>query len=272
MPNFEKYEKDLQALIDSAENDIDVKELSKIIASEVYSYIQSNFNINKGIITLDTNTISALQKFTTKLNEAITNEKTYKKSVLNFLTKVKNIGDFQEDFFTKSGTPVSKNELSVGQKIVIDELLSQYTENGINEKVIEPVRKMLRRSILGKEGVKTFSNSVQKLVPQNLQRFNTTTVQAGVDGYQSVINKKLYEKYKTKADAIRVTNTIIATSSPQCRMCVIDYKGEVPINAWPKIFEVAKKNGLIDGTNLDNLAVNKLHWGCRHSFYPIIKV
>lgn len=272
MPNYDIYDKGLQQLIDDVETSIDENELSKIISAEVYLFIKNNFNISKGAFILDTDSIKALKSFTNKINEGVTSNENYKKSVLNFLTKVKLLGDYQEKFFNKNGQQITKNEVSVGQQIVIDELIEQYTQNGLNENLIEPVKKMLRRSILGKGTYEVFSKSVKKMIPENLQRFNSTTVKAGIDGYQSVINKKLYEKFADKTTHIRVTNTIINTTSKQCRMCIEDYNREVPIKEFDKIFEVAKENGLIEGTNLKNLSINKLHFGCRHQFYPIIKV
>jgi len=46
--------------------------------------------------------------------------------------------------------------------------------------------------------------------------------------------------------------------------------GRISESDWPKVKEIAEKNGLIDGTTFDNLPQNLLHWGCRHSFYPVM--
>ena len=37
---------------------------------------------------------------------------------------------------------------------------------------------------------------------------------------------------------------------------------------WPKLEELAKEHGLIEGTTFETLPFNKLHWGCRHEFTP----
>jgi len=50
--------------------------------------------------------------------------------------------------------------------------------------------------------------------------------------------------------------------------------GYLPNSYWETLIEKykdAKRAPVIEGTTIDNLPVNKLHWGCRHSFTPVIK-
>ena len=94
------------------------------------------------------------------------------------------------------------------------------------------------------------------------------TAQQGVDAYSGAINKRLLESFDY--DALLMTGSLIDNSSPQCKYVVEELGGRISESDWPKVKAIAEKNGLIDGTTFDNLPQNRLHWGCRHSFYPII--
>jgi hypothetical protein len=71
-------------------------------------------------------------------------------------------------------------------------------------------------------------------------------------------------------DAVLMTGSLIETSSPQCRYAVNELNRRITEDNWPELKKIAEKHGLIDGTTLESLPLNLLHWGCKHGFYPII--
>jgi hypothetical protein len=68
-----------------------------------------------------------------------------------------------------------------------------------------------------------------------------------------------------------MTGSLIDNSSPQCRFAINELKGKITKENWNQVKDHATKRfPLIDGTTFENLPLNRLHWGCRHSFYPIM--
>lgn len=272
MPDFDKYEKDLAKIADELNKSIDDNKIAGIFSNEIVKYIDKNFNTQKGILVLDVQAIKALKKFTNTINKSVTSNANYEKSILNFLTVLNKSNHLRLDFFNEVNTPLSKAEVSAGQQIVIDELLNQYMEQGINNDIINPAKRQVQAAVLGGFDKNKTVEEITNANIARVEKFNKANTEAADDGYQSVINKKLYEKYADKITHIRVTNTLIKTSSPQCRLVVNDFNREFKLSDWPEIEKLARGNGLIKGTTLANLAVNKLHYNCRHGFTPIIKV
>jgi hypothetical protein len=95
------------------------------------------------------------------------------------------------------------------------------------------------------------------------------TAQQAADSYSGAINKKLLETFKY--DGLLITGSLIDTSSPQCRYAIVDLNGRISRDNWPEVVaHSTAKYPLILGTTFDNVPINRLHWGCRHSFFPII--
>lgn len=270
--NQDKYEDQLQKITEQLQGEISTDELSRLIRTEALKYISKNFNTKKGAFDLDADAIKGLKSFNTELKKAIINSANYQKSVLNFLNRFRNIHGESEGFLKEAGTPVSKNDIKPEQQIIIDELIRSFEDTGIQKDILDPIREELKNKILARDKVSAFESALSTIIPAATGNYTKNSAITAADSYQAVINKKVYDKYKNKITHIRVVNTLIKTSSPQCIKAVRDYKGEVPLSAWPQIFRIAKENGLIPGTTLENLAVNRLHYRCRHQFYPIIKV
>ena len=93
-----------------------------------------------------------------------------------------------------------------------------------------------------------------------------------MDAYVGSVNKQFYNQFKDRITHIAVEGSLIKTSSPQCIKCVETYKRLVPINDFKNvIIPLAEDYGLIEGTTIENVFTNKLHWGCRHIFVGVIK-
>jgi hypothetical protein len=104
------------------------------------------------------------------------------------------------------------------------------------------------------------------------QYLGQTAIQA-VDSYTGSINQQIAKEFKTTGYVI--SGSLIETSSKQCVYAVeTSDNGYLDYSDWKKVLEIARNNSkarLIPGTTIETLPLNKLHWGCRHDFTPLIK-
>ena len=156
-------------------------------------------------------------------------------------------------------------------KIITDEIIDKLLDNGLNQNFVQPIRDLLYQNATS--GLSQAQAKIQlkqfieggKDITGKLQRYIEPTSQQAVSSYSGMINKKIMDEFEM--DAWLVTGSLIDNSSPQCRYAIEDLGGVITKENWPKVKEIAEKNGLIKGTTFENLSVNLLHHGCRHGFY-----
>lgn len=257
--------------------DISVIEQDMIDAG--YDFLVANLDVKGDVLDVPKNFASLMDGFITSILK-IANSKPYEKILNNYLgdleTIRKNIEAFQKDY---NSIALNKPGIKNVQKVVIDEIINQYSENGLNTHFAAPLRDLIYNQVLGgmsqKEARLFLKDYIKggKDESGKLSRYLTQTAQQGVDSYTGATNMKINKEFEMTGYII--SGSIIETSSTQCRKAIeMSKAGYLTFKEWEGILEIARNNGkarLIDGTTIDNLPLNKLHWGCRHEFTIVYK-
>lgn len=201
----------------------------------------------------------------------------YKNSIMKILRDIQVIGDVKAGVYKDADMEISKSSITNPQKVVIDEFLDSVNDNGLNSRFNQTYRKLIYDNIRVGASQTALKAELQKLIisgkaPSAMARYVQNTAIQTADAYSAIIDREVFNSYANRVTHYRIVGSLIETSSPQCRYAVENFDREIPIDKLDVLFAIAEENGLIEGTNAENLPVNKLHWGCRHQFVPIIKI
>lgn len=251
-----------------------IDEMGQAAYSILLKSIEETFDFKGGKIVAEKNFIKQLNRLTVDVLDLIQKEPKFTGPVSQFIKRMQPISEAITDF-QKVQNNIKVPAFETAKKIVIDEIVNQLLDNGINQNFIQPVRDLLYQN--ASPGGLSLANaraliknyiSGGKDVTGKLGRYIEQTAQQGVSSYSGMINKKLLETFDY--DGLLIVGSLIDNSSPQCRFAIEELGGKITRKNWQQVEAIAKKNGLIPGTTFDNLPVRLLHRGCRHGFYPII--
>jgi hypothetical protein len=279
---IDEYIKKLEEQKKIAEGQFDnISVLERQVIDSLFEWMATNLPTKGGQIQITDDMTRQMSEFVLASLGVVNSNLEYQNLVSDYLVNIttigKNIKQFQSTSnkidFTKAGVVPVQNAL-------IGDIITQFTQNGLNAGFAQPLRDIMYRNIVAgmslKEAKKYLSDFILsgKDTTGKLSKYLTQTAQQGVDSYTGGINTKLAQTFKYTGYAI--SGSLIETSSEQCVYAVdnADSTGYLPNSEWEKILKIAKENKkapLIDGTDMSNLPINKLHWGCRHEFTPIIK-
>lgn len=256
--------------------------LEKSVVEGSFEWMLDNLSFKRGQVQVDEDFTSQMNDFVTAVVDIINNNKGYQDKLSDYLQDVKTIGSnitkFQEDF---NGFDPEKAGIKPLQKNLVTNIIDQFTENGLNSYFAQPLKDGLYRNVLAGMNQRQAKQYLQNYVISGKDEsgklakyIEQTSIQA-VSSYTGAINQKIGQTFDTSG--FLIDGSIIDTSSPQCvKMVELANKqgGYLSNDQMQDIIDYAKdvkSSGLIPGTNLDNLPVNLLHFGCRHSFSPTIK-
>lgn len=271
MATANDIDKAKQKAVDALNRRID--EMGQAAYTIMLQAIENNFNITQGKIEASKAFIKQLNKLTADVLDLIQSEPKFTGPVSQF---VKRIGPISEAIseFQLDVNGVKVPEFPTIKKIIQDEIVDKMLDNGLNQKFVQPLRDLIYQNAttglsLGdaKTAIKEYIKG-GKDVSGKLGSYIDQTAQQAVDSYSGMINKKLVETFSY--DGLLITGSLIDNSSPQCRFAIEELGGKITRENWEQVkAHATKKFPLIEGTTFDNLPVQRLHWGCRHSFYPI---
>lgn len=250
-----------------------IGEMSSSAYQILLQSIETNFDIKGGSIVGGKDFVKQLNKLTIEVLDLIQSEPKFTGPVGQFVNRFNPISEAITDF-QKDVNGIKVPAYEAAKTIVIDETLDKMLNNGLNQKFVQPLRDLIYQNVTGglslKDARKQIKEYIQggKDVTGKLGSYVEQTAQQAVDAYSGIINTKLLDTFEY--DGLLITGSLIDNSSPQCRFAIEELGGIITRENWPKVKEIALKNGLIEGTTFDNLPLNKLHWGCRHSFFPKI--
>lgn len=273
---YEEYIKKLEELKRNAERSIlgRLPSIEKLAYQLMVDFVDKNLDTQNGRMVPNENAIRALNKFADDYLGAFTKAQTYKGAVGGYLKNFKSVGDLMIEFQKSQKVDVKQARLGAVQEIVVAEVINRYSENGLNPGFVQPLREILFNNITGgmnkTEAMDQLRDYIESGKDQTgkLGRYLEQTAQQGVDSYTGAINTRIMQTFTI--DTYIMSGSLIATSSKQCRFAIEEMGGIIDRKDWPKLKEIAQKDGLIEGTTFDNLPINKLHWGCRHEFTPIV--
>lgn len=273
---IEEYISQLTKLKDvAAANIIDSgNEIALHMLNNVLEWIDANVEVKDGKLVASPETIAKLNGFTVTFIDNLQHIKVLTGGVSNLLKDLKPIGSLITNYHEY--TPIVTKDIQPVYKIMTDEIIDAYSENGMNANIAQPLRDMIFRNIAGGVSLKSVKEQLNLYIKGGhdtegiVKKYLNQTALQAVDSYSGLINKKLVEKFDF--NYYIVSGSLIQTSSPQCRYVINKLGGYFPFKGkeWNYVISLAEDNGLIPGTNEKNLPFNRLHFGCRHEFTPAI--
>lgn len=255
--------------------------ITKIPTIERQSYdllldwIDASLDTQRGQLVATPQTTEILNDFTGSFLQVMQDLGDYKGAVSKYIKNLKDFDGLVKEFQkTYNHIDLRRANITPETEMVVNEVVNMYLDNGLNANFVQPLRNILFQNISSGAGVKQSKAQLKEFIrggqdtSGKLDKYLTQTAQQGVDSYTGAINKKLMDKFEFTH--LIVSGSLIQTSSPQCRHVINDLGGIIARADWSKVKKIAQSNGLIEGTTFDNLPFNKLHWGCRHEFTPVI--
>jgi hypothetical protein len=254
--------------------------MEREIVEGSFEWLVDNLDIKRGEVQVDEDLTRIMDDFVKSVVEIINNNERFGSTLKGFLTDLKTIQANNVSFHaTTNNFNINTAGVTEIQKAVIEEIIEQYTRNGLNTHFAQPLRDNIFRNILTGANMKQVKEVLRMYILSGqdksgkLGRYLTQTAQHAVDTYTGAINQRLVKEFKFTGYII--SGSLIETSSKQCVYAVDNSKnGYFTFEEWEKVLQMARDNEkakLIEGTTIKNLPINKLHWGCRHDFTPIIK-
>lgn len=250
-----------------------VQGLEDAAAEQVNNALQDNFDFQAGKIVVGAEFTKQLNSFTNQVSSSLRVEPKFVGAVSSLVKRLPKIKEAIDQFQLSQGVNVPAYNLM--RSIIGDEYENQILRAGLNRNFIQPLRDLVYRDALSGLTLKQATSMIKDYIGSGkdqsgkLGQYVQQTAQQAVDAYSGMISMKLMDEFKY--DGLLMTGSLIDTSSPQCQYVVNELGGIITREDWPTVKKIAEKHGLIEGTNFNNLPVNQLHWGCRHSFYPFVK-
>lgn len=239
----------------------------------IEEWIDEKLNVSKGNFVVDEDTADTLNEFTSFFMRALLRQKIYEGALTKFVKSLPELSQtmrrYQE---AANGISWARAFIAPTEKVIVNEIVDAYTDNGLNSQFVQPVRDLLYQNVVAGTNVREAKETLKQYITGGkdksgkLDRYLTQTAQQAVDSYTGAVNKKLMQTFDY--DYLQMSGSLIKTSSPQCRKGINSFEGVITREVWQELEDTAEKNGLIEGTTFENLPFNKLHWGCRHEFTP----
>jgi hypothetical protein len=253
--------------------------IEREIFNSSFDWLLDNLDIKRGTIETDEHLSRAMDSFLFAVVDIINSNKKFTGRVGSFLVDLETISKNNKAFHsTTHNFDIGKAGVTEVQKMVVNEIINQMLGNGLNANFAAPLRDSIFRSILSGADMKEIRQVLQDYIISGqdqsgkLQQYMEQTAIHAVDAYTGAINQKLMDEFQFTGFII--SGSIIKTSSAQCIYAINHSEGGyLSFKEWEKVLIIAKNNPkarLIEGTTLKNLPLNKLHWGCRHDFTPVI--
>lgn len=273
MPNpGEDIDKAKKKALDAIESKID--EMGRAANQILLAVLEDTFDFKAGKIVADQNFVKQLNRLTVDVLDLLQKEPKFKGPVSQFVKRFPGISEAITDF-QKEVNGIKTPSFETVKKIISDEVIDKMLDNGLNQNFVQPLRDLIFRNATGGLSLVQARAEIKQYiqgggdVSGKLGRYVEQTAQQAVDSYSGAINKKLLETFDY--DGLLISGSLIDNSSPQCKFVIEELGGKITRENWPLIkAKATKKFPLIEGTTFDNLPVNRLHYGCRHSFYPVI--
>lgn len=257
----------------------ELTETEKEVVEHSYDWLVDNLDIKKGEIIVDEDLSKLMNEFVSAVVEIVNKTNGYEAKVTSFLSDLANIKKNAVKFYeTAFKFDIERAGVNDIQKAVVQEIIDQYTDNGLNVHFAAPLRDGIFRNILAGANMKQVREVLRNYILSGQDRsgklgqYLNQTAQQAVDSYTGAINQQLAKTFTFTGYII--SGSLIETSSKQCVYAVETSKhGYLSFSDWEKVLDIARNNPkakLIEGTNIKNLPINKLHWGCRHDFTPVI--
>lgn len=256
--------------------DFSLNELNKDTITFIKDYVLKNVKTKGDTLIVDDDTVKALRRFNDELKKHFDKSKPLSEYAKVTILGIKEAGTIAQSYYNSNSTGLNLIQLTPVQNIIIDQYVNGLTN--LNDAFVNPLRKLVIDNVLNFRSKSMLEKSLADQINGTtekdglMKRYLKTNAQIAADAYTGSVNKQFYNQFKDRITHMAVEGSLIKTSSPQCEKCVVFYKRLVPIYEFKNvILPLADSNGLIEGTTIENVFTNKLHWGCRHNFVGVIK-
>lgn len=245
-----------------------------------FDWLLDNLDIKKGTVGVSDDLTDQMNKFVLVVVDILDKSKPFESKVSSFLSDLDSIHKNTERFHGSfNNFNINTAGVTNVKKTIVEEIINQYTGNGLNPNFAAPLRDGIYRNILAGANMKEIRQYLQTYIlggedqSGKLHQYLNQTAQQAVDSYTGLINQQLNKDFKFTGYLI--SGSLIETSSLQCVYAIehAGVNGYLSFPEWNTVLDIARNNKkatLIAGTTLVNLPINKLHWGCRHDFTPVI--
>lgn len=267
----DKIDKAKKKATDTITSNVD--EMGQAAYSIMLSALEKYFDFKQGKIVADKNFVKQLNKLTVEVLDLLQADPKFTGPVSQFVKRLTPISEVITDFQQETNG-IKVPSFEVAKKIVIDEIIDRMLDNGLNQNFVQPLRDLIYQNVTSGLSLKDAKQNIKEYIKGGkdesgkLGQYLEQTAQHGVESYSGAINTKLLQEFDY--DGQLMTGSLIETSSPQCRYAIEKLDGKITRDNWPELKKIAEKHGLIPDTTFENLPLNKLHWNCRHNFFPII--
>ena len=255
--------------------------LERDVLDGAFEWLVDNLEIKRGEIKVDEDLARIMDEFVRAVVDTVNNVPLYQSNLKRFLQDLTTIQNNNKLFHsTTNNFDIETAGVTGVQKAVVNEIIDQYTGNGLNAHFAAPLKDGIFRNILAGANMKEVKEVLRNYIlggqdkSGKLGQYLDQTAMMAVDSYTGAINQQLVNDFTFTGYII--SGSLIETSSKQCIQAVemtLDENGYMNFDEWEKILDIARNNPkarLIPGTTIKNLPLNKLHWGCRHDFTPVI--
>lgn len=264
-------------IIDQAEQTLNtgIIESEKRILKDLIKLLQ-DFDKSGGRLVFNSDTIKLINQAEFDILNAL-NKSGYNSRVKQYLKdfdKIKQATILQQKEL--NNIDVSVRLLNNIQKGAIQQTTNALLGSGLNFNVIQPVKDILLESASSGMTIPQATLQLREVVQGRLQSYAETHAKQAILSYDGMIQSRIQKEYEL--DGYSYEGSLIQNSSGQCAKWT--EMGEIPIAdiekelAWARAKEGSTYNGykvakLIEGTNKENFAINRGHWGCRHTVTAI---
>lgn len=142
---------------------------------------------------------------------------------------------------------------------------------GLNTNFIQPIKDVIFQHAVSGAGVADTELALKAVIKGDserlgrLDRYVTQMARDSINGYDGLIQQRILNEFEL--DAFSYEGSIIKDSRPQCVRWVKEFNGVLKISELDKEIKWAYNNGsgMIPNTTVDNFAVNRGGYSCRHS-------
>lgn len=246
-----------------------------------FEWLIDNLEIKRGEVIVDEELSRIMDEFLQAVVDVVNNQPAFQSNLKIFLQDLTTIQTNNKLFHsTTNKFDINTAGVNNVQKAVVGQIIDQYTGNGLNAHFATPLKDGVFRNILAGANMRQVKQVLQAYILSGqdksgkLGSYIDQTAMQAVDSYTGAINQQLVAEFDFTGYII--SGSLIETSSKQCVYAVEKSDkefGYLSFKEWEKVLDIARNNEkakLIAGTTIKNLPLNKLHWGCRHDFTPVI--
>lgn len=214
------------------------------------------------------------------IEKAVLN-KSYTTAVSEYLNSFATVAAIQTEYFqTLIKTFEPKGVIEAVRKMAVENAAAQLTEAGIEANVTNRIKEFLSQNITSKQNIITLNKNLKSFITADgevglLERYTKTVAITSINVFAAQYNDIFAEQ--TGLKWYRYVGALVKTSRPWCEKVVekeFVHESEfakiitglsVPLN--PK---TGLPQGMFDGTNAENLTVNRGGWNCNHLLIPVL--